>query len=74
MKPNREMREELLAEARRYPGGWVYEIAPGYNPDDAVPREAILGAWKVDLNGEPVGDFISNPYYGVPKPDCSNTE
>jgi hypothetical protein len=50
-------------EARRNPGGWVYKIEGNYGPDDAVPPEAIVGAWKVDEDGNITGDFIPNPNY-----------
>ena len=45
------------------PGGWVYHIAGQFDPADAVPREAIVGAWKVDPQGRIVGDFIENKNY-----------
>jgi hypothetical protein len=57
MKPTESAREE----ARRYPGGHVYAIDGVYGPNDAVPPEAIAGAWKVDDKGEIVGEFIPNP-------------
>jgi hypothetical protein len=59
--------DEARAEARRNPGGWVYKIEGDYGPDDAVPREAIVGAWKVDENGNITGDFIPNPNFHGPK-------
>jgi len=55
--------EELIAEARNHPDGWVYVIEGNFGPDDAVPPHKIKGAWKVDAKGEIVGDFISNPNY-----------
>lgn len=54
--------EEIL-QARSNPGGWVYRIAGPFRPTDAVPPEAIVGAWKVDEAGNIVGDFISNGRY-----------
>jgi hypothetical protein len=59
--------DEARAEARQNPGGWVYKIEGDYGPDDAVPREAIVGAWKVDENGNITGDFIPNPNFRRPK-------
>ena len=53
----------LVAEAKRQPGGWVYEIAGKYGPDDPVPPTAIRGAWKVDKDGEIIDDFLPNPNY-----------
>ena len=57
--PTAEAREE----ARQNPGGWVYKIEGDYAPTDAVPAEAIVGAWKVDENGKIVGEFIQNPNF-----------
>lgn len=56
----------LIAEAKRRPGGWVYEIVGDYGPNDAVPPTAIRGAWKVDENGEVTGEFQPNPSYEPP--------
>jgi hypothetical protein len=64
MKPT----SEAMAEARNNPDGWVYVVVGDYDPDGAVPSEAIAGAWKVDVNGEIVGDFIPNPKYTGPPP------
>lgn len=51
-------------EARRHPGGWVYRIAGRFGPADAVPPEAIIGAWKVDTQGNIVpGSYIKNTKY-----------
>lgn len=55
--------EALRAEARLHPDGWVYEIDSKYDVDGAIPPEGILGAWKVDENGDPTGDFQPNPNY-----------
>lgn len=52
-----------VAEAAKNPGGWVYEIAGGLDPNGAVPPEAIVGAWKVDDAGKIVGEFKANPKY-----------
>jgi hypothetical protein len=41
----RELSPELVSEAQRFPGGWVYEIEGEFGPNDAVPPEAIRGAW-----------------------------
>lgn len=49
-----------IAEARSNRGGWVYRIAGAFTSSDAIPPEAIVGAWKVDDGGSIVGDFIAN--------------
>ena len=55
--------EALLAEARKQPGGWVYEIDPRFDPLGAVPPEGIKGAWRVGPDGFPTGEYQSNPAY-----------
>lgn len=52
-----------IEEAKRNPNGWVYRIAGTVAPDESVPPEAILGAWKVNANGRIVGGFIANEKY-----------
>lgn len=52
-----------IEEARKNPGGWVYEINGNYGPDEHVPPHAIIGAWKVNDAGVIVGDFIPNPNF-----------
>ena len=52
-------------EGKRNPGGWVYKIEGNFGPEDAVPPEAIVGAWKVDEDGNIVGHFIRNPKFGA---------
>jgi len=59
---------ELIAAAKRTPGGWVYEIAPGVDPAGRVPPELIVGAWGVDDAGELTGTFEPNPNYAGPPP------
>lgn len=55
--------DELIEEAKKLPNGWVYKIEGKFGPNDAVPPEAIAGAWKVDAQGCITGDFIPNPKY-----------
>jgi hypothetical protein len=47
----------------------VYEIVGAFGPDEAVPSEAIRGAWVVDEHGELTGECKSNPRY-QPPPQC----
>lgn len=62
--PTAQIDDATRAEAKRNPNGWVYMIAGTYGPDDAVPPEAIVGAWKVDGDGSIIeGSFVSNPNY-----------
>lgn len=66
MKEGHDLPAALIAEAKRKPGGWVYEIVGDYGPNDAVPPTAIRGAWKVGENGEVVGEFQPNPVFEPP--------
>lgn len=54
---------EEIAEAHETPGGWVYRIAGHFRQTDAIPPEAIVGAWKVDDDGNIVGEFVQNQKY-----------
>jgi hypothetical protein len=58
---------ELVEEAERHPGGWVYEIDESLVDGDAysgaVPPEAIKGAWAVNADGRLTGEFTPNPNY-----------
>ncbi len=58
---------ELVAEARKFPGGWIYEVDPSADPAGRVPPELIRGAWAVDESGEPTGEFLPNPNYKAPR-------
>ena len=51
---------EEIEEAKRMPGGYVYRMAGKFGPEDRVPPDAIVGAWKVDAKGNISGDFIKN--------------
>lgn len=50
-------------EAKRNPGGWVYQIDGNYSENDSVPNWAVAGAWKVDAEGCIEDPFIPNPQY-----------
>ena len=53
--------EQAKAEAKADPDGRVYAIAGGCTSSEAVPPQAIRGAWKVDRNGDITGEFKPNP-------------
>jgi hypothetical protein len=59
VKPSRK----VMQQAKFYPNGWIYEIDGNYPPNQAVPPAAIIGAWKVNSQGEIEGEFITNPNY-----------
>ena len=53
----------IREEARRNPGGWVYVVDGTFGPNEAVPADRIVGAWKVDRHGNLTGRFKHNPDY-----------
>ena len=55
--------EAARAEAKANPGGWVYEIGGGFSTTEAVPPQAIKGAWKVDDRGELTDEYKPNPNF-----------
>jgi hypothetical protein len=55
--------QEEIDQAKSSPGGWIYRIAGNFSPSDAIPPEAIVGAWKVDEQGHIAGSFIANGKY-----------
>lgn len=62
--PTTRIDDATREEAKRNPNGWVYVIAGRFGPDDAVPPEAIEGAWKVDESGAIIeGSFVTNPNF-----------
>jgi len=56
------------AEALKCPDGWVYVIDGDFDPEEDVPPEAIVGAWKVDPAGRIAGNFVPNPSYRPKRP------
>jgi hypothetical protein len=55
---------EMVLEAKKNPNGWVYAIEGNFGRNEAVPPEAIAGAWKVDSAGNIVANsFQANPKY-----------
>jgi hypothetical protein len=55
--------QEAILEASKNPNGWVYVIDEAFKDIEEVPREAIVGAWKVNEKGVIIGDFITNVNY-----------
>jgi hypothetical protein len=54
---------EMIEEARRNPNGWVYVIDGDFGPNDGVPPERIVGAYKVDATGTLTDEYQPNPNY-----------
>lgn len=55
--------DSLREHARQNPGQWTYAVDPALEADGSVPTEGIIGAWKVDENGEIDETFRPNEKY-----------
>jgi len=53
----------LIDEAKKNPGGWVYQIEGNWHPSEAIPPTSIIAAWKVDSVGRLTGEYQSNPNF-----------
>jgi len=53
-------------EAKKHPNGWIYRFDTAFSEDEAVPPEAIVGAWKVDEKGDLTGEWKDNKNF-IPK-------
>jgi len=62
-----EMPSDLFSGKARAPNGWMLVIEGEFAPGDALPSEAIRGAWAVDDHGRPIGRFQSNPRFRGPR-------
>jgi hypothetical protein len=70
-----EITPDLIEAAKKIPNGYVYKIDGQFGPNDAVPPEAIMGAWKVNEAGNIVADFIPNGNYKTKLArDLANTQ
>lgn len=58
--------EGEIEEAKKHPNGWVYRFDTAFSEDEAVPPEAIVGAWKVDGQGKLTGEWSQNKKF-IPK-------
>ncbi|MFF5358304.1 type VII secretion system-associated protein [Streptomyces scabiei] len=57
------MTDEIRAQAAAQPDGWVYAIDAYFDPNGEVPPYGVVGAWKVDSQGQLTGEFTKNPDY-----------
>jgi hypothetical protein len=53
----------MIIEAKKHPNGWVYVLDNEFEGKERVPPEFIKGAFKVNQNGEIIGEFIANKNY-----------
>lgn len=63
MKKTPEITEEIKSKAKKMPNAYLYTIDGNFKESDYIPPEKIIGAWKVDQNGDISGEFIHNPQY-----------
>jgi hypothetical protein len=56
----RQFPAELQDQAANNAAGWVYEIDPGCDRGGPVSPEHIIGAWRIDDQGSPTGEFVAN--------------
>jgi hypothetical protein len=66
MSTKPELPPAAIEEAKRHPNGWLYVIDPAFDPNGEVPWDGIVGAWKVDGEGNLTSEYFSNPDY-VPR-------
>jgi len=62
MKSLKPSKDEIK-EAKKHPNGWVYRFDRPFSEDEIIPPEAIIGAWKVDKNGNLTGEWKLNENY-----------
>ncbi|MEV5988670.1 type VII secretion system-associated protein [Streptomyces sp. NPDC052051] len=67
--------DAVRAQAAGQPGGWVYAIDSYFDPAGRIPPFGIVGAWKIDAQGDVTDEFKHNPNYrpspqavGMPSP------
>ena len=63
MRDKQLIDDNLKKMAKENPNGWVYKIKEGVNIEGQIAPTAVMGAWKVDENGNIIGEFIENPNY-----------
>jgi len=72
--PDRPTEAEMAAAVWR-PNSYLPRIVASLDPGGEVPREAVIGLWRVNGSGRIVGEFIVNPDYDpVRWPDASVEE
>jgi len=55
--------DEMRAAAREAPGGWLFAVDPHLDPAAGVPDYGLIGAWRIDHDGEIGAEFRANPDY-----------
>ena len=55
--------DSMRRSARQMPGGWLYVIDPGFDPNGQVPGEGVVGGYRVDDRGVLTDEWWANPRY-----------
>ena len=63
-RPAPPITDQMREEARETPNSWLYIVDPGYQESgEDVPPEGIIGAYRIDADGEIDPDFQFNDEY-----------
>lgn len=60
---DRRLSSEIVKYAKSSSNGWLYEIDGAYGKNGNVPKEAVLGIWQIDDQGNINKNFFPNPDY-----------
>ncbi|MFB6894515.1 hypothetical protein ACFCX4_35045 [Kitasatospora sp. NPDC056327] len=52
-------------------GSWIYEVAGEYSSESWAPPESIRRWWKLDRDGNVIGEAVENEHFGPPKDDLT---
>ncbi|GAA2485861.1 type VII secretion system-associated protein [Streptomyces gobitricini] len=55
--------DAVRAQAAKTPNAWVYAVDPYFEPLGKVPPYGVVGAWRVDNQGNVTDEFRPNPNY-----------
>jgi hypothetical protein len=63
-RPGPPITEQMREQAKQTPNSWLYIVDPGYEDSgDDVPPEGVVGAYRIDENGEIDEEFQHNDEY-----------
>jgi hypothetical protein len=63
-RPGPSITEQMREQAKQTPNSWLYIVDPGYEDSgDDVPPEGVVGAYRIDENGEIDEEFQHNDEY-----------
>lgn len=63
-RPSPPVTDDMREQARQTPNSWLYIVDPGYQESgDDVPPEGVIGAYRIDENGEIDEEFQHNEEY-----------